>query len=257
MTRLTAPLDVVWVKRPIIKMHDNPPPESQWRYGLLMPDWLAEWDVYADWERARFLSMEEHLSQGDVLFDIGTELGWQSIIYAQFVGPENMVLIEPAGTMWPNIKAVWERNYPYDPPLACHYGLMSDKTTSNFVLPKHLFPAEAEGSLTHNVAYKYIHEHALRMPQITIDDYVERTGIMPDALTMDVEGAELLVLRGAKATLESKDLNVWVSIHPELAEKDYGYTPEELLEFMAECGYSGVHLASDHEEHWCFLKAEA
>lgn len=251
------PNDVSWVETQVIKMHDNPPPESQWIYRIMLPSWLAKWDVFANWEKERFASMAAELRTGDVLFDIGTEIGWQSIIYAGFVGAANMVLIEPTAEFWPNIKNTWQRNFPTTPPLACYFGLISDKSTSKFVLDKGLFPAEAEGKLVEKLSYRYIHEHGYMMPQIKLDDYVKLTGIQPDALTMDTEGAELLILQGAEKTLKDRDLKVWVSIHPELGLKDYGYEPEAIHKFMADCGYAGVHLATDHEEHWYFRKRAA
>lgn len=254
MTKLTPPQDVVWVERPYIKLHDNPPPESQWEYKIIMPDWLAEWDVYGDWEVERMDSMRDNLKKGEVLFDIGTEVGWLNIIYAQFVDPENMVLIEPTAEFWPNIMNTWQHNFNV-PPLGCYYGLFSDQTTSEFVLPKHYFPAEAEGELIDKLAYRYVHEHGKRMPQIKLDDYVRLTGIQPDALTIDVEGAELLILKGAEKTLKSRSLKVWVSIHRELGERDYGVKPEQVHEFMMRCSYSSQYLATDHEEHWYFTKA--
>ncbi len=256
MPKLTNPNDVVWIEKPIIKMHDNPPAASQWEYKVIMPDWLAEWDVYGDWEVERFDSMRDNLKQGDVLFDIGTEIGWQSIIYAKFVGPENMVLIEPASTLWPNIKHTWFKNFSVEPK-ACYYGLFSNKTTSEFCLPQGLFPAEAEGELVDAVTYRYIHEHGWQLPQIRIDDYVALTGNVPDALTMDVEGAELLILQGAVENLKKYNLKVWVSVHPELSLRDYNYSAKQLHKFMASLGYKGKHLATDHEEHWYFTKVKA
>lgn len=254
MTKLTNPNDVNWVHRPYIKMHDNPPPESQWEYDIIMPDWLAEWDVYGDWEVERMDSMRDNLEKGDVLLDIGTEVGWLNIVYAQFVGPENMVLIEPTAEFWPNIKHTWKQNFPKTPPLACHYGLVSDKTTSDFVLPLHEYPAEAEGELIDKLAYRYIHEHGKRLPQITVDKYCELTGIKPDAMTMDTEGSELLILKGAEKNLRKRNMKVWISIHPELGERDYGVKPEQVHQFMEKCGYKGQYLATDHEEHWYFTK---
>lgn len=255
MTKITRPEDVVWVKRPIIKMHDNPPPESQWEYEIEMPNWLAEWDVYGDWEVERLNSMRDNLKQGEVLFDIGTEVGWMNIIYAQYVGAENMVLVEPTAEFWPNIMHTWYHNF-VQPPLACYFGLFSNKTTSNFTLPKHEFPAEAEGELVDKLAYRYIHEHGKRLPQIKIDDYCKLTGIKPDALTMDTEGSELLILKGAESTLIERSLKVWVSIHPELGKRDYGVDPKDVHAFMEKCGYAGEHLATDHEEHWYFTKGQ-
>lgn len=251
-----APADVNWVLEPIIKMHDNPPPDSQWEYKVWLPDWLAEWDVFGDWEVEQFNSMRDNLKKGDVLFDIGAELGWQSIIYAQFVGAENMVLVEPSAAMWPNIAETWEKNYPDIPPLACHYGLFSDKTTGDVILPKHVFPSEALGKLVRRVSYKYIHEHGRKVPQLTIDDYVKITGIVPDALTMDTEGSEYLILQGAEKTLKDNDLKVWVSVHPELALTDYGILTGQVLDFMGNCGYKGELLVVDHEHHYYFRKVE-
>lgn len=43
----------------------------------------------------------------------------------------------------------------------------------------------------------------LRVPQITLDGFVARTGIQPDLIKIDVEGVELSVVRGAKQTLRS------------------------------------------------------
>lgn len=254
MTEPTDALDVVWVNQPIIKMHDNPPPESQWEYRVWLPDWLAEWDVFGDWEVERFNSMRDNLEKGDILFDIGTELAWQSIIYARFVEPQNVVLIEPANVMWPNIRETWQHNFPGVPPLACYAGLMGADTTHTPVLQKNTWPSSAVGDLVHHVSYKYIHEHSQVMDQITVDEYCERTGITPDAMTMDIEGGELLVLHGAEKTLRSNNIKVWVSIHEELGKLNYGFTPKDIHRFMKKCGYKGKYLATDHEEHWYFTK---
>lgn len=85
-----------------------------------------------------------------------------------------------------------------------------------------------------------------------IINIVTETGIVPDALTMDVEGAELLILRGARQTLKMYKPKVWISIHPDLGERDYGITKEETLKFMQDLGYKSEFLAKDHEEHWYF-----
>jgi hypothetical protein len=45
---------------------------------------------------------------------------------------------------------------------------------------------------------------------------------------------------------------VWVSVHPDMMLRDYGTEAEELHAFMADHGYTGEHLATDHEQHWFF-----
>jgi hypothetical protein len=60
------------------------------RYTVKMPEHIADPVNWEHWEKERCLSMETNLRKGDILFDIGSETGWASAIYARFVGPENM-----------------------------------------------------------------------------------------------------------------------------------------------------------------------
>lgn len=229
--------------------------EADWMYSFWLNEPLASWDVFSYWEKERIFSMREHLRKGDVLFDIGTEQGWCNLVYAEIVGPENMVLIEPTPEFWPNIKTVWEKNFDIEPN-AFYDGFFSDKTTEKRAGRRFLFwPSDSEGDLIDRNSYRYIHEHK-DIPQITIDDYVEMTGILPDALTMDTEGSELLILRGAEKTLKRLSLKVWVSIHPDLGLRDYGIKAEETIKFMNDLGYKAQFLAKDHEEHYYFSKDE-
>ncbi len=226
--------------------------EQIYEYRIILPRPLANWDVWDYWERERIHSMREHLRQGMVLYDVGTEQGWCNLIYAKFVGPQNMVLIEPTKEFWPNIKATWEQNFGCEvPPYACYAGLLSDKITDS----EDLFltwPDSSVGPLIDRNKYQHLYDHHKDVKEITLDALTGRSGIVPDAITMDVEGAELLVLQGAESTLKKHHPLVWVSIHPDMMERDYGNTADQLHGFMEGIGYTGTHLATDHEEHWIY-----
>jgi FkbM family methyltransferase len=246
----STPLDQVeWVGSQVIKVEDTPQPNGTWLYKLLLPSFLAKWDVFAVWEKERFASMQQHLKKGDVLLDIGTEVGWCNIIYAQMVGPENMVLMEPTKVFWPNIKATWEKNFPDIDPLACYNGLISNKTTDKTVLPKNTFP-DIDGELIHSMSYTYIHEHGQTNPQIALDDYVKATKIIPNAITIDTEGSCVLIIKGAMKTLAKYHPMIWISVHPDLMARDYNTSPEELHDLMDSLGYKREFLAEDHEQHF-------
>lgn len=223
-------------------------------YELLLNEPLASWDVWDYWEVERVKSMEAHLKEGDILFDVGTETGWCNLVYAKIVGPENMVLIEPSPEFWPNIKSLWQKNFGDVFPLSCYAGFFSDKTNSLEVLPKHTFPSLSDGPLIDKNSYKNISENAHEVPQITIDKYVELTGIVPDAITVDVEGAELLVLKGAEKLLTEKSIHLWVSEHDDLALKGYNTNPDDVANFMQGLGYSREVLGTNHERHVYYHK---
>lgn len=229
----------------------GPVEAHKWAYELTLPEPLASWDTYAYWERARTLDMAARLKPGDVLVDVGAEHGWQSCVYASMVGPENMVLVEPGPCLWPNIRRTWERNCVV-PPLASAQCLLTDEPgelpVGSVVVDG--FPVCSGGPLTDGMAYGHVSHGGL--PRTSLDALVLDLGVVPDAITIDVEGAELLVLRGAEALLRDTQPTVWVSIHPDLMERDFGSSAAALHEYMAGLGYIGEHLGTDHEEHWRF-----
>lgn len=215
---------------------------------------LASWDVYDYWERQRVYSMMRELKKGDVFFDIGTEQGWCNLAYGQIVGPENMVLIEPTPEFWGNIHYLWHENFDVEP-LGFYDGLFSDKTTEKRTAKQfNKWAEQSTGAIIDRNKYIYIHENTDNVPEITLDDYVKKTGIVPDVLNIDVEGAELLVLKGAENTLKNNNLKIYVSIHDDLGERDYNTKPEDTINYLESLGYKGKHLETNHEAHWYFKK---
>lgn len=216
------------------------------RYNVIVPDHIADWDAPSEWERQRFLSMEKHLKKGDILYDIGAEQGWQSAIYAQFVGGENMVLIEPDAAAWPNIRQTWEANN-LDNPKAVFVGCFGDETDIKEWTSA--WPDVAQGALQTSLGYGSLGAG----PQMRLDDYVNLTGATPDGITIDVEGAELEVLKGAVDTLNHQIPQVWVSVHPDLMEKNYNSKESELYQYMKKFGYKHEDSGWDgHEQHHRF-----
>ncbi len=218
---------------------------------IFLPEPLASWDVYDYWERERVRSMQDNLTKKDILFDVGAESGWMSIVFAKFC---KVFLIEPTKEFWPNIYQTWKKNIK-DQPIGCYSGLMSDRTDEK---KNHLFswPDECKGELIDKNKYEYINNKSKNIKQMRLDDLVKRSGITPTAITIDVEGAELIVLKGSKKTLKENNLKVWVSIHPDLMKKSFGHLPEEIDKFMVKLGYYSKYLATDHERHYLYTKHE-
>ncbi len=250
MSDTFIPVDELeWKTVKIHKISEEGPEENhEWRYELELFEPLASWDVWAVWERERIDSMQQHIKQGDVVFDVGAEQGWMSALISKYMS-ENVVLIEPTQEFWPGIKAIYDQNNLVAPKKS-FVGFCDDHTTKDRIAEL-AWPFEAkETQVIEKRKYRNVHDEGDTkiVPSLKIDDMKT----IPDHITIDVEGAELKVLSGAERTLRKHRPKVWCSVHPDMMERDYNTTVAELLFFMEDCGYEYELLAVDHENHFYF-----
>lgn len=79
--------------------------------------------------------------------------------------------------------------------------------------------------------------------------FAEKPWNRPILLKCDVEGAELLVLRGAQKLLKQCSPHILLSVHPP-ALPSYGHSVSDVRQYLEAAGYQIKVLAVDHEEHW-------
>lgn len=251
------------------------------RWPLVLPEHRAsrpEWTT--GWEVERLASMHANLRPGDVVVDVGTEEGDISALVASWVrgttgdlvlrdglGREHdripgettggVFLVEPNPRVWPNVKAIWEAN-DLPSPLGTFVGFCADELRVTSGENDHaergvIWPRCADGEVIGDHGFCNVSERP-DIDSITLDALAGPRKV--DGITMDTEGSELLVLRGAEETLRTDRPLVWVSVHPEFSVQMYGLTREDLLRFMWMLGYRSDLLAIDHEEHWLFWHPE-
>jgi FkbM family methyltransferase len=228
------------------------------RYRVAVPDFIADREDFPHWEKDRLLSMDMNLAPRDVLFDVGAELGWQSAIYAGFVAPCHIHLFEPAAELWPTIRAIWDANHLPVPGATCA-ALVSNRTWGEPVIARWGWPDVAyRPALTGYDNWAAIHSYGLTgvLPEISLDEFVARTGVVPTAIAVDVEGAEGRVLRGAARILREHRPRVWVSLHPDVRLAKYGTSKDAIRKFVCGFDYDEQYLGTDHEEHWFFYPRE-
>lgn len=229
------------------------------RWCLILPDQIADWDAITGWEIERIESMHRNLKWGDCLWEIGAEHGWMAALYArEFVGGENMVLVEPSIEMWRNIWLTWGYNdlrFPvgFWPGFVSHSG---DNPPFEFT---RAWPKEAMMSYDECPAMPYrslVNPDDEDVPVTTIDKLVAAGIRPPDAISIDVEGAELSVLRGAWDTLRTHHPKLWVSVHDgaengdrNMMLEDYGDSVDLFVGFLNAAGYDYRWLNYDHEHH--------
>lgn len=142
-------------------------------------------------------ALAEHLGQGDVFYDIGSNIGFFSLLAARLVGPDGKVFaFEPVPANARRIRANADRNrFSHVDVLEVAVGREAAGTAS-LTLSRHpggasLFdeaPPDATGTM--------------EVATTTIDELIRTGRINPPSLVkVDVEGTELDVLAGMRATI--------------------------------------------------------
>ena len=218
----------------------------------MLPEYKSDAAYWLIWELKRIQSIMKNLKKSDVLYDIGTEDGDMSALFATKC---KIHLFEPAPPPWPIIKQTWEANN-LPKPDGYFVGFASNKTNLNPILndvqgkDKDGWPqcAYEEGEVGH---FRHLSQQTDSTPQIKIDDYIQNHGV-PTVLNIDAEGSEFEILKGAQGCLITSKPLVFVSVHPEFMYEGFKQFMTELFEYMKALGYKYDLLAVDHELHTVF-----
>ncbi len=194
------------------------------------------------WEIERLTSMHDRLRAGDVIVDVGSECGDFPTLWSTWGAL--VICVEPNPAYWPAIRAHFEANNAK--PLRSWVGFASD---SGEGVPYSEWPSCSVGEIRPDDGFRHLAIDDC--PSITLDTLC--AGIHVDAITIDVEGSELRVLRGAERILtEDRPRSVWVSVHTDLEWMET-YYPGETFDavdaLMQSYGYKSEILADDHELH--------
>lgn len=206
------------------------------------------------WEAERLAAMHDTIKPSDVVYDIGAEQGDMTSLLASWAHTGAVVAIEPNPWVWPCIKAIFDEN-DLTTPAATFVGFVGSVPTiptNPDGIRRGFFrgwPDCATGVIDPAAGFAHMAQEQDRVPTTTVDALVAKTGLVPDVITMDVEGSEWHVLRGAHRTLRVHRPVVFVSVHPEFLADMYGQTPADVDALMAKAGYDREHLATDHEVH--------
>lgn len=234
------------------------------KYELFLPEHRAareQWDIAkGGWEVARIEEMLDVLTPNDILFDLGTEEGDISALLVKESGCK-IVLVEPNNRVWGCMKAIWEAN-ELPTPLSFYPGFFSSKTETHEDDSIQVWDT-IEKVFIADHGFKQLYENYPNVPQITLDDFVELSEIIPTVITMDVEGSEFEVLKGAEKTLKEYRPIIFLSLHPEFMFEMYRHESRErfgeekqfcnqLLRFVDECGYT--HRVIEWDYHECHIR---
>lgn len=236
------------------------------KYELWLPEHRAareQWNIAnGGWEVERINEMLAIINPNDIVYDLGTEEADISALIAKYTKAQ-MVLVEPNDRVWGCMKATWDSNN-LPRPLGFYGGFFSSE--SNDLVPEKGWENITTDNLIPDHGFKQLYEKYPDVPQITMDRYCLITGIYPTVITMDVEGAEWNVIKGAEQTLRKYKPIIFMSVHAEFLYESYRNEGEwkekygercfvvHMLRFIKELGYNYRVIEWDfHECHFIFM----
>jgi FkbM family methyltransferase len=156
------------------------------------------------------------MEDGDVLFDVGANVGVTSLIGSRRVGRSGRVAaFEPSAK---NLQMLryhlrWNRarNVTVEP--FC-VGASDGEVT--FSLQEETFSASNSMTFPRMAQPPFLlgKSRNVTVPMVSLDSYARRTGLTPHVIKIDVEGAELEVLCGAAGLLDESQPVLLLAVHP-------------------------------------------
>lgn len=192
----------------------------------------AIWWNGANYERKESKFVRRYLKPGMVFFDVGSNVGYYTLLAAPIVGKNGKVhAFEPVSEQHADLRANVERNQLQN------------------VVPERLIVTDRAGTMeinlgaednggTGSVALVYRADRPTeRVDCTTLDAYLREHGVTRlDMLKIDVEGHEPFVLRGMTETLRSLRPLLLVEVRGEMLE-EVGSSREALFAQITEHGY--------------------
>jgi FkbM family methyltransferase len=147
--------------------------------------------ISGNYETDQVAAFISTIRPGDTVFDVGAAHGYYTLLSAKLVGPAGRVVaFEPSPQNAAYLRAHVQRN----------------RLSNVTIRPEAIsdFVGELRFQIGMGSGTGRIDQHgSLTVPALTLDQAVAELGCVPQALKIDVEGAELTVLAGARTLLQS------------------------------------------------------
>lgn len=196
--------------------------------------------------------IERRFKRGDVFYDIGANVGAYSLVAAKYLkGETTIYAFEPSFLNYAQLSKNIFINKCQESVIPLNIAL-SDKTAIGNFHHQNLVPGGALHSFGEAVDSnnnKFTPVFTQPVLSYALDDFLKEFKIpLPNHIKLDVDGIEILILKGAKEILRSSQLR---SILVEM-NQDKG----DIITYLAEQGFrvSSDHRSSGPTPNYIFLK---
>jgi FkbM family methyltransferase len=188
--------------------------------------------LYREWEPHVCGVMRRLLRPDDVFVDVGANIGYLTLYAATLIGPRGRVLsFEPTPCCCAQLIANLNLNRIMNVTLF-PIGLSDHHSNNQFYLDS------GENSGAGSIRKGPQSAQAIEIEVECLDEVLRRAAVDRVAMVkIDVEGAEMLVLKGMKELLSRPDGPAIVCEISEWSLQQLGYSKEAIFALMSSCGY--------------------
>ena len=177
---------------------------------LMRPKFLRKWHREPD-----FMDIiKDEVSSGDVAFDLGANIGYVSMFLAKYVGENGTVYaVEPSPRNYEILKENIKLNNLTDIVKASNLAISSETGVTELNIAK-------ESNLNSFRKTKHTVD-TIEVKTTSIDDFFEDKPAL-NFIKMDIEGAEVLALKGINKILDKLDrpFKILMEVHPMYYEEE-------------------------------------
>ena len=201
---------------------------------------FREW---VNWDKRVYLSF---VRRGDITLDVGANVGAHTVFLSHLVGASGRVIaFEPLPSNIAALKDTARRRARHTNisivPVAVGDSLREGAATLKVPGNDH---TQASLAVQSSGSWEKGAVTEIEVPLISLDANTEVQGLSHmELVKIDVEGAELNVLRGASRTLSHHLPLIYCEAY-ERWQMSFGYGPADLIEFTRSLGYSGARVFS-------------
>jgi FkbM family methyltransferase len=188
-------------------------------------------------EKRLYLSV---VRKGDVVIDVGANVGYFTMLFADLAGKKGQVhAFEPVPSTFQQL--CWNiRTFPAYANVCLNCSALGDRNQRITMFVPGSDHGQAALVNHREGSWKNAGVSSVEVEMARLDDYSVGLGRI-DFVKCDVEGAELLVLRGAESTLRRHRPKLFLEIEDRWMNS-FGWAAEDLLHFLRAIGYQHFYM---------------
>jgi FkbM family methyltransferase len=173
--------------------------------------------------------VKQHIKQGDVVIDIGANIGYYTLLFAKLVGDTGQVIaFEPD----PENFALLHKNVALN---QYHNVTLVQKAVSTENSHAQLFLCD-ENKGMHRLYDSVCCQSSIEVETVCLDDYLPKLVKKVDFVKIDIEGAEYNALQGMQHILRQYQPKLLTEFSP-AALFEYGIKPQTYIDFLTQLDF--------------------